>query len=303
MQDISVVYISKSILLPGMGTVQHVHDYWHFSMQYGGVFDSPYLPVDAPICACTPPGVPHGGGICREKMTNINVMFFVHDKALHNRLRSFPFEQLKEEDAFLPVLLNCVEQTSTLSLSQEYLNTAIASYFYLLLDYNHKKFHANSGSAALAEKCVKYIEENYMNPIKLDDIANHLGRTGTHAAHTIKAATGLTSVEHLNSIRIKNACAQLAYSSTPLEEVASACGFQDVKYFCRVFKNITGTTPSRYRTSHVVNDMCYNGHLQDLNVPYEESAYTYIPCARKCINWKTPLEYISQSEQKAHRSN
>lgn len=32
-----------------------------------------------------------------------------------------------------------------------------------------------------------------------------------------------------------------------LEEVASRCGYTDVNYFCRVFKQKTGLTPSQYR--------------------------------------------------------
>ena len=133
-----------------------------------------------------------------------------------------------------------------------------------------------------------------MHPIKLDDVANHIGRTNNHTSFLVRSVTGLTVVEHLNLVRIKNACSQLAYSSAPLEAVAAACGFRDVKYFCRVFKGIVGTTPTRYRTSHVVSDMCYSGDPMELDVPYSDSAYTYIPGARKCINWKTPLEYIKQ---------
>ncbi|MGM7628888.1 AraC family transcriptional regulator [Serratia marcescens] len=33
-----------------------------------------------------------------------------------------------------------------------------------------------------------------------------------------------------------------------LEEVANRCGFTDVNYFCRVFKQKTGLTPSQYRS-------------------------------------------------------
>ena len=72
----------------------------------------------------------------------------------------------------------------------------------------------------------------------------------------------------------------------------------NTKNFCRVFKQIVGTTPTRYRTSHEIKDMCYSGDYCELDMPYERPTYTYVPSARKCIDWKTPLEYIRQRAEK-----
>ena len=110
------------------------------------------------------------------------------------------------------------------------------------------------------------------------------------------------SVEHLKEIRIKNACKLLAYSNTPLEKIISECGFISASYFHRVFREKMGTTPNRYRTSHVVKDTFYLGDDAALDIPYNEPVYTYIPGARKCIQWKTPRDYFNQEDNDAKKS-
>ena len=107
----------------------------------------------------------------------------------------------------------------------------------------------------------------------------------------------MTVVEHVRETRIKNACRQLAYSDTPIEEVISSCGFISASYFHKVFREKVGTTPARYRTSHMVNHTFYEGEDAALDVPYTQDFFTYIPGAQKCIHWKTPREYQAQREK------
>ena len=298
MQDISVIYFSKTTLRPGMGNFVHSHDYWHFSIRFRGTTVSPNNPsCVAPICSCTPPGVPHAGVICREESVNFNIMFFVHDESFKNALESFPFHHLKMDQLHLPLLEYLSNQIRTLCPSQGFINSTFSYFLHLLIESNQIPNVFPSNVTSLAERCVAFIEENYMHPIRVEDVANHIGRTKNHTSYLVRSITGATVIEHLNRTRIKNACAMLAYSSIPIEEVSTACGFADAKYFSRVFKSTVGTTPNRYRTSHAVNDMFYEGNIQDLAVPYDDCVYTYIPGARKCVYWKNPLEFIKQLPQ------
>lgn len=294
MQDISVLYLSRVTWLPGMRNVRHSHDYWHFSMGLTGENMNYDGTLRRHGCGCHAPNVPGAGTWQRVEGDSINVMFFVHDKRLYKQLETFPFDQLRLENLFVPVLESIVEQARTLAPSQEFINHAFSYYLHLVMEANQLSGKVEPQPETLADRCLAYIETNYMKPLKLEDVAEHIGRTKSYTSYLVSSTTGTTVVEHLNAVRIKNACTMLAYSSTPVETVAETCGFTNVKNFCRVFKNIVGTTPNRYRTSHAVDDMDYMGDRKELDVPYQRPVYTYIPSARKCVNWRTPLEYISQ---------
>lgn len=304
MSDISVTYLSKSIVIPGMGNITHTHDYWHFCLICRGAAQMPDGTLRlAPACYCAPPGTTHGGYTFVEEQYNINIFFQVHDKTLSHRLESFPFPKLKGEQLFPSVLLNIAEQAHTLAPSQDFLDSAVSYYLHLLTEANRETEATQPHTATLAEQCVRYIEENCAKPLRLEDVARHIGRTPNYTSYLVRSSTGMTVVEHLTAARVRNACSLLAYSSTPIEAVATACGFSDVPYFCRVFKSKIGITPNRYRTSHTATNLYYTGETKDLTIPYKEPSYTYIPAARKCVSWKTPLEYLTQTVQDGHPSS
>ena len=50
----------------------------------------------------------------------------------------------------------------------------------------------------------------------------------------------------LRELRIKRACELLAEGTLSMAEVALKAGFDDPKYFCRVFREIMNTTPTAY---------------------------------------------------------
>ena len=296
MQDVSVLFMSKVTWLPGMSNVVHTHDYWHFGIALGGETEN-ITGERRPSfgCYCVPPGVPHAGVISRATNDSINVMFFAHDRKLEKQLEQFPFRELGQDQLFIPVIERLLEHTRTLAPSQEFVNAAFSYYLHLVMEANQASGALQPEPENLTDRCLAYIEENYMRQIRLEEIAEHLDRTPNYISSLVSNATGMTVVEHMNAVRVKNACTMLAYGSASLDEVCEACGFTNIKTFTRVFKNSMGTTPSRYRTSHAVDDMRYLGDLSELDVPYDRPVFTYIPGARKCVNWRTPLEYISQA--------
>jgi two-component system response regulator YesN len=58
---------------------------------------------------------------------------------------------------------------------------------------------------------------------------------------------GDTFGDILRNIRIEHAKSLLLESDYPVYEIASRAGFEDEKYFSRLFREIVGTSPSEYR--------------------------------------------------------
>ncbi len=53
--------------------------------------------------------------------------------------------------------------------------------------------------------------------------------------------------DYLNRVRINKACKLLQESTLPISQISSEVGYAEHSYFCRVFKKVTGETPSVWR--------------------------------------------------------
>lgn len=61
---------------------------------------------------------------------------------------------------------------------------------------------------------------------------------------------GVSPWQYLMQLRLKKARRLLESSGLPLDEVAAACGYNNLYYFLKVFKNRTGYTPTEYRNRY-----------------------------------------------------
>ena len=56
--------------------------------------------------------------------------------------------------------------------------------------------------------------------------------------------------KHLLCYRIERAANRLASSQASIADIAAACGFQDISYFTKTFREMKGRTPKAYRKKH-----------------------------------------------------
>lgn len=96
-------------------------------------------------------------------------------------------------------------------------------------------------------KMVRYIEENALSPLKIEEIANHVGLSASRASHLFKDCVGKTIIEYALEIRLEAAVANLKYSSMSLDQIASSCGFGTYNYFYKVFKSKYKVSPGTFR--------------------------------------------------------
>lgn len=64
--------------------------------------------------------------------------------------------------------------------------------------------------------------------------------------HKFKEATGMTPIEHITHLRVQNAKSLMETTSLKICEVANIVGYENPLYFSRVFKKVTGFSPSKY---------------------------------------------------------
>ncbi len=94
---------------------------------------------------------------------------------------------------------------------------------------------------------LQYINQNYSSINSISEIADRLYITKYHLCHTFKASTGLTLVEYINHIKIRQACNMLKCTKKSITQIGADCGFNSPMYFCKTFKKLTGMAPSEFR--------------------------------------------------------
>ena len=93
---------------------------------------------------------------------------------------------------------------------------------------------------------LRYIEGNYTEDIKLEDLASIAGMNPKYFCRFFKQITQKTPISYLNYYRIECAIEQLFTTDASITEVAFNCGFNDISYFIRTFKKHKGITPKQY---------------------------------------------------------
>ncbi|MEL7398644.1 MAG: helix-turn-helix transcriptional regulator, partial [Pseudomonadota bacterium] len=83
--------------------------------------------------------------------------------------------------------------------------------------------------------------------ITVDDLAREVAMSHSHFGRVFKETLGETPMQYVLAYRIEQAVDMMADKSTPLGEIALACGFADQAHFSRSFKQIIGQTPRAFR--------------------------------------------------------
>lgn len=78
-------------------------------------------------------------------------------------------------------------------------------------------------------------------------LADKLCISSRQLSRKVKECTGLDTMTCIRTIRVNTAKKLLAESSEPVLDIAIRCGFDSQSYFARVFKQVTGLTPSEFR--------------------------------------------------------
>ena len=161
--------------------------------------------------------------------------------AIMGRMGQIPYIDPKRVNAFSQLLVYSAAFLSEADRrSEDYLaridNSAVSAWA-----------KANRIDPSATVKAVNtYIEENYGTDISLLDIAKHVGMTTSYLCRVYKREQGTTVNAYLTKVRIDRSKVMLA-EGVPIAETARLCGFSDQSYFTKVFRQLEGTTPLRYK--------------------------------------------------------
>lgn len=126
----------------------------------------------------------------------------------------------------------------------------IMQLFSLILRYNDTSAPAPEDPLHLErlKLVLNYIEENYQNPIRIQDAALQCGYSESHFMRWFRQMTGTSFIGYLNRYRLESAFKELKNSGKTVLEIAQGSGFDNLSNFNRHFKKQFGITPRELRT-------------------------------------------------------
>ena len=122
----------------------------------------------------------------------------------------------------------------------------LAAQYYDLMEY--AETCKGEYSNPIISYCLRAIRENYHDSnFNISNLADTLHLSLSYLSTVFKNVTGQNISSYLSSQRQSRARELLRDPSIPIRDVCSASGYDDPRYFAKVFKKHTGMTPSEFR--------------------------------------------------------
>ena len=99
----------------------------------------------------------------------------------------------------------------------------------------------------LIEHIRDYVESHYMEKITLQDAATQVHYSDAYFCRFFKQNFDKNFIMYLSEIRVEKAKELLSDVTVNVKDIGQRVGFRDSSYFTKVFKRVTGVTPSEYR--------------------------------------------------------
>ena len=93
---------------------------------------------------------------------------------------------------------------------------------------------------------VRHMEEHLAEPITVREVADELGLSVSYL-HKLFARCGTSFSSYLTDCRLRRAGQMLREGDEKIYAVAAACGYQDTRYFSKIFQKYMGVKPTEYR--------------------------------------------------------
>jgi AraC-like DNA-binding protein len=93
----------------------------------------------------------------------------------------------------------------------------------------------------------KFIEKHFGEELSLQKVAKAVNIHPNYLSERFRQITGVTFVEYVARTRFERACGLLHSGDVRISEIAFAAGFQSLSQFNRVFKRLSGKSPTQFR--------------------------------------------------------
>ncbi len=122
----------------------------------------------------------------------------------------------------------------------------------LLMEITREYAEFCSGSKDISPvilNVMEWIKSNCHRQLSISDIAEEFHYNVEYISALFKKETGVTMVKYLNRSRIEISKNLLSSENVSIKEAAYSSGFNDEKYYMKIFKQFEGITPLQYKNN------------------------------------------------------
>ena len=225
------------------------------------------LYVEAGDIIIVSPGQLHAIGPAEDSMEYENIIF--HPQILLSKqtdtCSTDYFSPLMDGTLTIPVLYQpgdpyykeisaCVDANDEISKTnppayQLFIKSQLFMLFYILFNKCSSRNVQKKDYKSLEKMklILKFVENNYMEKITIEDVAKEVNLSQSHFMKYFKNTMGTSFIDYLNEYRLTMASRLLISSDSSILDIAAEVGFDNLSYFNRSFKKRFQQTPREYR--------------------------------------------------------
>lgn len=139
------------------------------------------------------------------------------------------------------------ESENSSEFQKDYRHTLLNMLLFTIIRQTNKMDAEKSKDSNRISQVISYIHYHYEEDLTLEKLAQMFYISPYYLCREFKRHTNSTIVQYTNVTRIMNAQRKLMETDKTITEISKETGFSNLTHFNRVFKSVTGTTPSAYR--------------------------------------------------------
>lgn len=94
---------------------------------------------------------------------------------------------------------------------------------------------------------LQYIQEHYNEELSLAKIAGSAAVSENECLRCFRSMIGSTPIQYVKQVRIQKAAELLVSTDRKISGIGAECGFQEMSYFAKTFRELKGCTPGEFR--------------------------------------------------------
>lgn len=179
------------------------------------------------------------------EMASIRALFKNAERGLYVKGDTL---QVMEQEMF--ALVDDELAQSMLRLLQLLLTVASSQEYDFVASPGYTSTHSRDTDSSRMNKIYTFVLENYHRDISVQEVADIIHFAKGSFCRYFKQRTGKTFMDFLIEVRIGNACKLLMEDEMNINEIAYACGYNNISNFFHQFKALKGCSPSRYQKNY-----------------------------------------------------
>lgn len=133
----------------------------------------------------------------------------------------------------------------------EFVAKTLLQQLIIAIAQNTKKQSQNYSTSLKVEKIINYMHQKINEKVNLNEFSDLVQLSPAYLSRAFKGITGYSIIEFFNKMKIDKAKELIVEGDIKIKEVAQSLGFTDEFYFSRIFKRMTGISPSEFQSKNV----------------------------------------------------